>query len=88
MGLIEGANEAAVIEVVAVNEVPMAAMNTERTEVQRLVSTPVTRKEAQLTSRFQTYLERHHREVKRYRIIPAGSANLYSDLAHHRQHPV
>ncbi|HTY30040.1 hypothetical protein [Mycobacterium sp.] len=27
------------------------------------------------------YLEKHHRKVKRYRIIPAGSAALYSDLA-------
>ena len=78
---IEGANEAAVIAFVAVDEVPMAAMNTERTEVQWSVSTAVTQKEAQLTSRFQTYLEKHHREVKRYRIIPAGSASLYSDLA-------
>lgn len=75
------AGEAAEVTAVAVDQVPLAAMNIERTEVERSVSTAVTQKEAQLTSRFQMYLEKHHRKVKRYKIIPAGSATLYSDLA-------
>jgi hypothetical protein len=72
---------AAEIAEVAVDQVPLAAMNTERSEVERSVSTIVTQKEAQLARRFQKYLKKHHRKVKRYRIIPAGSTALYSDLA-------
>ncbi len=45
------------------------------------MSTAVTKNEAQLTSRIQMYLEKHHRKVKRYWIIPAGSGALYSDVA-------
>jgi hypothetical protein len=66
---------------VAVDQVPPAAMNTERSEVERSVSATVIQKEAQLALRFQSYLEKHDRKVKRYRIIPPGSPALYSDLA-------
>ncbi|MGO9734369.1 hypothetical protein [Mycobacterium sp.] len=77
-----GKKAAAELAEVAVDQVPPAAMNTERSEVEWSVSTTVTQKEAQLTSRFQMYLEKHDREVKRYRIIPVGAAaTLYSDLA-------
>ena len=81
LGSIAGAGEAAEVSAVAVDQVPLAAMNIERTEVERSVSTAVTQNEAQLTRRFQMYLEKHHRKVKRYRIIQAGGATLYSDLA-------
>jgi hypothetical protein len=78
---IEGAAQAAVVATVAVDAVPVAAVNIERSEVEKSVSGPVIQKEAQLTKRFQAYLEAHQREVMRYRIIPVGSATLYSDLA-------
>jgi hypothetical protein len=45
------------------------------------MSTAVIQREAQLARRFQMYLEKHHRKVKRYRIVPAGQPALYSDLA-------
>lgn len=78
---IEGASQAAAVVTVAVDAVPVAAVNTERSEVEKSVSGPVIQNEAQLTTRFQKYLEAHQREVMRYRIIPVGSATLYSDLA-------
>jgi hypothetical protein len=78
---IAGASEAASVTAVTVDTVPVQAINTESTEVEKVVSGPVMQKEAQLAERFQQYLEGHDREVKRYRIIPLGSATLYSDLA-------
>jgi hypothetical protein len=66
---------------VAVDAVPVEAINAQRSEVEKIVSVPVVQKEAQLTTRFQEYLEGHQREVMRYRIVPVGSAALYSDLA-------
>jgi hypothetical protein len=78
---IEGAAQAAAVATVAVDAVPVAAVNIEQSEVEKTVSGPVVQQEAQLTRRFQTYLEAHQREVMRYRIIPVGSATLYSDLA-------
>jgi hypothetical protein len=50
-------------------------------KLKSLLAAPVIQKEAQRTTRFQKYLEAHQREVIRYRIIPVGSATLYSDLA-------
>jgi hypothetical protein len=78
---IEGAVQAAAVAPVAVDAVPVAAINIEQSEVEKTVSGPVVQNEAQLTRRFQAYLEAHHRKVMRYRIIPVGSATLYSDLA-------
>lgn len=78
---IEGAAPAAAITTVSVDAVPVEAMNAQRSEVEKTVSGPVVQKEAELTTRFQKYLEAHQREVMRYRIIPVGSAALYSDLA-------
>lgn len=78
---IVGASQAADIAQVAVDAVPVAATNTESAQVEKSVSGLVIQKEAQLTRRFQKYLEAHHREVMRYRIIPVGSTTLYSDLA-------
>jgi hypothetical protein len=78
---IEGAAQAAAVDTVTVDAVPVAAVNIEHSEVEKTVSGPVVQNEARLTRRFQTYLEAHQREVMRYRIIPVGSATLYSDLA-------
>lgn len=78
---IAGAGEAASVTPVTVTAVPVQAINTESTEVEKVVSGPVIQKELQLADRFQRYLEGHDREVMRYRIIPLGSAPLYSDLA-------
>ena len=75
------AAQAAAVATVAVDAVPVAAVNIEQSEVEKSVSGPVVQKDAELTRRFQTYLEAHQREVMRYRIIPVGSATLYSDLA-------
>jgi hypothetical protein len=78
---IEGANRAADISTVAIDAVPVAAVNTEHSQVDEIVSGHVVQKEAQLTTRFQKYLESRDREVLRYKIIPVGSTALYSDLA-------
>lgn len=78
---IVGAQRSAQVEQVSVDAVPVAANNVERSEVQKSISGPVVQTEAQLTGRFQNYLEGHDREVLRYKIIPVGSAALYSDLA-------
>ncbi len=78
---IEGATEVADVTPVTVEEVPVAAMNSERSEVEKSISGPVVQTEALLAERFRAYLERHGRKVRRYRIIPNGSTTLYSDLA-------
>jgi hypothetical protein len=78
---VEGASQAADVAIVALGAVPVTATNTESSEVARIVSGPVRRKEAQLTRRFQSYLETHQREVMRYQITPVGSTTLYNDLA-------
>lgn len=59
---------------------PVAAVNAEQADVQKIISGPVVQKEGQLTTRFQQYLEDHGCEVSRYRIVPIGSPALYSDL--------
>ena len=59
---IEGAVQAAAVAPVAVDAVPVAAINIEQSEVEKTVSGPVVQKEAQLTRRFQKYLEAHHRK--------------------------
>lgn len=73
-----GASQAAAIATIAVDAVPV---NTERSDFEKSVNGPVIQNEAQLTTRFHKYLVAHHRKVMRYRIIPVGSATLYSDLA-------
>lgn len=78
---IEGAGQAATVATVAVDAVPVAAVNTEQSDVEKIVSGPVIQREGQLTTRFQQYLEDRGCEVKRYRIVPIGSPALYSDLA-------
>jgi hypothetical protein len=76
-----GKNAVADVTEVVGDPVPVAAMKTERTEVERWMSTAVIQREARLARRFQIYLEMHDRKVKRYRIVPAGLPALYSDLA-------
>jgi hypothetical protein len=82
---IEGASQAANIVEVTVDSVPVAVTTAESLEVEKSLSGTVFQKEAQLTQRFQQYLEAHQREVMRYRIIPPGSTTLYSghaDITH------
>jgi nucleoid DNA-binding protein len=79
---ISGASPAASVSVVTVDTVhPVEAIVAESKEVQKAVSGPVIQKEARLTKRFQQYLEGHGHKVMRYRITPAGTPTLYSDLA-------
>lgn len=79
---IGGAGQAAEIAAVAVDAVALAAVNTEQSAVHHLISGPVLQKEAQLTTRFQAYLEQRDSKVKRYRIVPAGSSvALFTDIA-------
>lgn len=66
---------------VIVEEIPTAAVNTEYSEMNKLISEPVVYAEAQLSQRFERYLRGHQRKVIRYRITYPGSAPLYSDLA-------
>ena len=70
---IEGASLAAAVATVA-------AVTIERSEVEKSVSGPVIQNEAQLTTRFQKYLEAHQREVMRYRIIPVGPPRYTATL--------
>jgi hypothetical protein len=78
---IEGSAAVADVAPVDVDEIPVAAVNTERTEVEKTVSGPVVQTEALLVERFRAYLDQHGRKVRRYRIIPNGSTKLYTDLA-------
>lgn len=78
---IEGAGQSAAVATITVDAVPVEAVIAQRSEVEKTVSGPVVQREAELTKRFQTYLEAHQRQVMRYRIVPVGSAALYSDLA-------
>lgn len=66
---------------VRVDAVPIQVVSVESTDVEKLVSGTVIQREALLVERFQQHLESHGREVMRYRIVPQGSAALYSDLA-------
>jgi len=78
----DGSEATAVVEVdtVAVDAVPLAVVNAERSDFERAASGIAVYKEAQLVSRFQTFLESHGHTVERYRIrTPAGV--LYTDLA-------
>ena len=68
------------VDTVAVDAVPLAVVNAERSDFTRAASGSAVYNEAQLVSRFQTFLESHGHIVKRYRITtPAGA--LYTDLA-------
>jgi hypothetical protein len=78
---IEGSAAVADVAPLDVDEIPVAAVNAERTEVEKTISGSVVQNEAILVERFRTYLEQHDRKVRRYRIIPNGSTKLYSDLA-------
>ena len=72
----------AVVEVdtVAVDAVPLAVVNAERSDFERAASGIAVYNEAQLVSRFQTFLESRGHTVERYRITtPAGV--LYTDVA-------
>ncbi|WP_217154286.1 HU family DNA-binding protein [[Mycobacterium] fortunisiensis] len=76
------AGASASLQVVTMDTVhPVHALATESAEVKQTVSGPAVQKEARLTERFQRYLETHGRQVMRYRITPAGTPPLYSDLA-------
>lgn len=66
---------------VRVDAVPAQVVSVESTDVEKLLSGKVIQREASLVERFQQHLESHGREVMRYRIVPQGSAALYSDLA-------
>jgi len=79
---VDGSEQTAVVEVdtVAVDAVPPAAVNAERSDFERAASGTAVYNEAQLVSRFQTFLESHGHTVERYRITtPAGV--LYTDVA-------
>ena len=79
---VDGSEPTAVVEVdtVAVDAVPPAAVNAERSDFERAASGTAVYNEAQLVSRFQTFLESHGHTVERYRITtPAGV--LYTDVA-------
>jgi hypothetical protein len=72
--------DAVEVDTVAVDAVPPAAVNAERSDFERAASGTAFYKEAQLVSRFQTFLESHGHTVERYRITtPAGV--LYTDVA-------
>jgi hypothetical protein len=69
------------VSTVAFDEVPLAAMEHERSEYERVGSVSVLQREAQLVSRFEKYLNSHGRTVKRFRITNGSDAAMYSDLA-------
>lgn len=78
----DGSEGTIVVEVdtIAVDAVPLAVVNAERSEFERAASGNAVYSESQLVSRFQTFLESHGHTVERYRITtPAGV--LYTDVA-------
>ncbi len=61
------------VDTVAVDAVPLAVVNAERSDFERAASGTAVYNEAQLVSRFQIFLESHGHTVERYRIsTPAG----------------
>jgi len=76
-----GQYQSAIITTVSVDAVPVEALQHERAEFERASSGIATRRESQLTGRFETYLRARGREVNRYRISLPGLGSLYSDLA-------
>lgn len=66
---------------VSVDDVPVAAVNAEWAEVQRLTSSSVIYREAQLSERFRSRLLSAGHEVSRFRITRSGTPPLYTDLA-------
>ncbi len=79
---LDGSEPTAAVEVdtVAVDAVPLAVVNAEQSAFERAASGTAVYYEAQLVSRFQTFLESHGHTVERYRITtPAGV--LYTDVA-------
>lgn len=80
ISIVEGVVAASAIEQESVEAVPEPAVTAERTEVERTISGEAEQKEAGLTARFRDYLEKHGRDVKRYKITtPAGL--LFTDTA-------
>jgi len=80
--LANGSEATAAVEVdtIAVDAVPPAVVNADRSDFERAASGTAVYNEAQLVSRFQTFLESHGHAVERYRITtPAGV--LYTDVA-------
>lgn len=69
------------VSVVSVEDVPIAAMNIEWSEVERLTTNSVVYREARLTERFRSYLVTAGRVVVRYRITRPELPSLYTDLA-------
>jgi hypothetical protein len=67
--------------VVTIEEIPIAAVDAQHSEVQKLTSGPVVYTEAQLSARFERYLRKHGHEGIRYRITYPGLPPLYSELA-------
>ena len=72
--------------VVSVEDVPVAAMNAEWAEVERLTNSSAIYREATLTERFRARLLGVGHEVTRYRITFAGLPPLYTDLADATSH--
>ncbi len=78
---IDGADRSAEVKSIGVEAIPVAAVRTEQSEVEKTISGPIVQVEAQLTQRFQKYLKSRHHAVVRYKIVPVGSPAIYSDLA-------
>ncbi len=78
---VDGAGQAAQVNSIAVGAIPVAAVRIEQSEVEKTISGTIVQAEAQLTQRFQRYLEARHHAVVRYKIVPVGSQAIYSDLA-------
>lgn len=72
--------------VASVEDVPVAAMNAEWAEVERLTNGSAIYREATLTERFRARLLGVGHAVTRYRITFAGSPPLYTDLADATSH--
>ncbi len=69
------------VVVASVEDVPVAAVNAEWAEVERLTSSSVIYREAQLAERFRSHLLSAGHQVTRYRITRLGTPSLYTDLA-------
>lgn len=71
----------AIVTTVSVEDIPLEALQREKTEFERAASATATQNEAQLVARFQSYLEANRREVRRFRISGPDWSPLYSDIA-------
>lgn len=67
---------------IGVDDVPLEALNTELYEVQGIAAGEARRLEAALADRFRQHLTAANHRVRRYRIVPDGSAAcIYTDIA-------